>query len=229
MPGIGKTVLITGASGGLGSVVTRAFVEAGHRVAGISRERMEFRHPGFAAFPAEIDSRAGAEAAVSAVRERMGRIDALVHLIGAFAGGTPLTETSDAVLDRMLNANLWPFFHMARALLPAMQEQGHGTILAIGSRAAVEPQAGLSAYAASKAALVSLVQTVAQEGRAFGVSANAVLPGTMDTPANRAAMPTADPGAWVRPEQVAALLLHLVSNEASQISGAVIPIYGGQP
>ena len=103
-----------------------------------------------------------------------------------------------------------------------------GAVIVIGSGAAVRPQSGLSAYAASKAALVSIVTTIALEAREFGVTANAILPGTMDTPANRTAMPDSDPARWVHPSQVAAMIVHLLSERAAQVSGAVIPILGGE-
>jgi NAD(P)-dependent dehydrogenase (short-subunit alcohol dehydrogenase family) len=119
-------------------------------------------------------------------------------------------------------------FYMIRAVLPDMLAQGAGRILAIGSRAAVEPSPMVGAYSASKAALVSLVRTVALENKDRGITANIVLPGTMDTPANRTAMPKADPSKWVRPAQVAAMLVHLASDDASEISGAAIPILGGE-
>jgi len=113
-----------------------------------------------------------------------------------------------------------------RAVLRQMRAQGSGRILAIGSRAAVEPQAGVGVYAASKAALVALVRTVALENKEQGISANVILPGTMDTPANRTANPAADYSKWVPPGQVGALLVHLASGQASHVSGAVIPVYG---
>jgi NAD(P)-dependent dehydrogenase (short-subunit alcohol dehydrogenase family) len=127
----------------------------------------------------------------------------------------------------MLDVNLHAAFHVFRAVLPAMRAQGAGRILAIGSRTAIDPQPMVGAYSASKAALVSLVRTVALENKDRGISANVLLPGTMDTPANRAAMPGADPAKWVQPAQVASLLVHLASDQASQVSGAVIPILGG--
>ena len=127
----------------------------------------------------------------------------------------------------MIEVNLRAAFHMFRAVLPDMRTRGTGRILAIGSRTAVDPQPMVGAYSASKAALVSLVQTIALENKDRGISANVILPGTMDTPANRAAMPGADPAKWVQPSQVASLLVHLASDDASQISGAVIPILGG--
>jgi NAD(P)-dependent dehydrogenase (short-subunit alcohol dehydrogenase family) len=109
-----------------------------------------------------------------------------------------------------------------------MREQKSGRILAIGSRAAVEPSPMAGVYAASKAALVSLIKTVARENSDRGITANVVLPGTMDTPGNRTAMPAADFSKWVQPSQVAKLLVHLASAQASQMNGAVIPIYGGE-
>jgi NAD(P)-dependent dehydrogenase (short-subunit alcohol dehydrogenase family) len=109
-----------------------------------------------------------------------------------------------------------------------MRQQGGGRILAVASRQGVEPSAMVGAYSASKAALVSLVRTIALENKDRNISANSVLPGTMDTPANRAGDPNADRSQWVQPSQVAALLLHLASDAGAQITGAAIPIYGGQ-
>jgi NAD(P)-dependent dehydrogenase (short-subunit alcohol dehydrogenase family) len=152
----------------------------------------------------------------------------LVHLVGAFTGGQSVAETADAAFEQMLAANLKSAFNVFRAVLPGMRARGSGCILAIGSRTAVDPQPMLGAYSASKAALVSLVRTVALENKDRGISANVILPGTMDTPINRAAIPGADPAKWVRPAQVASLLVYLASDQATQISGAVIPILGGE-
>jgi NAD(P)-dependent dehydrogenase (short-subunit alcohol dehydrogenase family) len=223
-----KVVLITGAKGGLGTYVTQAFLDAGARVVGTSRSiaASDFPHPRFTAEPAEIGSTAHASDLVQRVLNKTGRIDALVHLVGGFSGGPSVADTDDETLSRMLNVNLDAFFFMARAVLPVMQKQGSGTVLAIGSRTANEPAAGLCAYSASKAALVSLVRTIAVEYKPHGITANAILPGTMDTPANRAAMPNADASEWVQPSQVAAMLVHLASDAASQVTGAVIPIFG---
>jgi len=229
MPLADKVVLITGANGGLGTAVTNAFLEAGACVAGVARkiQNSDFPHPNFTAFPAELGSADAARAMVAAVIARWERIDVLVHLVGAFAGGQFVAETDDATLEQMLEVNLRAAFHVFRAVLPGMRARNAGRILAIGSRTAVEPQPMVGVYSASKAALVSLVCTVALENKDSGISANVILPGTMDTPVNRAAMPDADPAKWVRPAQVASLLVHLASDQASQISGAVIPILGG--
>ena len=223
-----NVVLITGASGGLGRAVGRAFLDAGARVAGTAPkiEQSEFPDSTFLPMPAEISSSVQAKTLVDGVLTRCGRLDALVHLVGVFAGGKSVAETDDATLDRMLDVNFRTAFHMIQAVLPAMQAGRSGRILAIGSRTAMEPTAGLGAYSASKAALVSLIGTVARENKALGISANVILPGTMDTPANRSAMPGADPSHWVQPAQVAALLVHLVSDAAAQITGAVVPVYG---
>jgi len=229
MPLTNKVVLITGANGGLGGAVTNAFLEAGARVAGVARkiQDSDFPHPNFMAYSAELGSGDAASAMAAAVVARWKKIDVLVHLVGAFAGGKSVAETDQATFDQMLDVNLHAAFHVFRAVLPAMRAQGAGRILAIGSRTAIDPQPMVGAYSASKAALVSLVRTVALENKDRGISANVLLPGTMDTPANRAAMPGADPAKWVQPAQVASLLVHLASDQASQVSGAVIPILGG--
>lgn len=224
----GKVALVTGASGGLGAPVTRAFLEAGATVVGVSRsiQASDFPHPAFTAMPAELTSGEAARSIADAVIARFGRIDVLAHLVGGFAGGEPVAETTDATLERMLEMNFKSAFYTIRAVLPHMRRQGAGRILAIGTRAAVEPAARIGAYAASKAALVALIRTVAKENKDCAITANIVLPATMDTPGNRAADPKADFTRWVQPAEVAALLVHLASEAASQISGAVIPIYG---
>jgi NAD(P)-dependent dehydrogenase (short-subunit alcohol dehydrogenase family) len=226
----GRVILITGAKGGLGTFVTNSFLEAGARVFGVSRSiaDSDFPHPNFSAVAAELSDGERARQVVENVVGKAGRIDGLVHLVGAFAGGHSVAETDDATLDKMLDLNLRSAFHMIRAILPIMRAQGAGRIVGIGSKAAAEPAALAGVYGASKAALVSLIRTIARENVDRNVSANVVLPGTMDTPANRAAMPTADYSKWVHPGQVAKLLVHLASDQASQISGAVIPIYGGE-
>jgi NAD(P)-dependent dehydrogenase (short-subunit alcohol dehydrogenase family) len=226
----GRVVLITGAKGGLGAFVTSSFLDAGARVIGVSRSirDADFPREGFSAMPAEISSGENARRIVEAAIVEAGRIEGLVHLIGGFAGGRPVADTDDVTLDQMLDLNLRSALYVIRAVLPRMRDQGRGRIIAIGSKAAVEPAPMAGAYAASKAALVSLVRTVARENSDQGISANIVLPGTMDTPANRAADPQADFSKWVHPCQVAKLLVYLMSDQASQVNGAVIPVYGSE-
>ena len=223
-----KIALVTGANGGLGTYVTQALLDAGANVIGLSRkiQQTEFNHPAFTALSAEISTAAGAKSAVDSVLDRFGRIDVVVHTVGGFAGGLSIAETDDATFQRMLDLNLNGTFYLLRAALPAMRKTGNGRIVAIGSRAALEPGAGVGAYSASKAAMVSLIRTVALENKDVGIAANAILPGTMDTPANRKAMPNADFSKWVQPAAVAALIAWLVSDAGKDVNGAAIPIYG---
>jgi NAD(P)-dependent dehydrogenase (short-subunit alcohol dehydrogenase family) len=222
-----KVVIVTGANGGLGNSVTRAFLGSGARVAGVSRAiaDSEFPSPNFHAISADLNAETAIQIS-SEVENKWGRIDVLIHLVGAFAGGQSVAETTDETMDRMFDTNFRSAFYMVRAVLPRMRAQGGGRIVAIGSRPAIDPVATLGAYAASKAALVSLIRTVALENKDIGITANVVLPGTMDTPANRAAMPAADPAKWVQPANVATLLLYLASDQAAQVNGAAIPMYG---
>ena len=226
----GKIVLVTGANGGLGTFVTRALLDAGATVVGLSREiqQSEFNNPNFTALPAEISTAAGAKTAVDSLVSRFGKLDILAHTVGGFAGGQSIAETDDATFQRMFDVNLNSTFYLLRAAIPVMRKTGNGRIVAIGSRAALEPGAGVGAYSASKAAMVSLIRTVAQENKDVGITANVILPGTMDTPANRKVMPTADFSKWVRPAAVASLIAWLVSDAGKDVNGAVIPVYGSE-
>jgi NAD(P)-dependent dehydrogenase (short-subunit alcohol dehydrogenase family) len=226
----GKIALVTGANGGLGTYVTRALLDAGATVVGLSRkiEQSEFNSPNFTALPAEISTAAGAKAAVDNLRARFGRLDILVHTVGGFAGGQPITETDDATFQRMFDVNLYATFYLLRAAVAVMRKTGDGRIVAIGSRAALEPGAGVGAYSSSKAAMVSLIRTVAQENKDAGITANVILPGTMDTLANRKAMPNSDFSKWVRPAAVASLITWLVNDAGKDVNGAVIPVYGSE-
>ncbi len=219
----GRTIVITGAAGGLGSAVTQAFLQAGADVIGVSRQPPQ-TSPAAHLTWAEADLAAPGEA--ERVVRRADRVDALVHLVGGFAGGQQLAETDDATWNLMLQMNLMAAFRTLRAVLPGMLAAGRGRIVAIGSRTGMEPAAGLSAYGASKAALIHLIRTVALEISGRGVTANIVLPAVIDTAANRAANPGADYSRWVRPESIAHLVLWLASDESRDVNGAAIPIYG---
>ena len=225
----GKVAIVTGAKGGLGTSVTEAFLAAGATVVGVSRSIRsgDFEHPQFHALPAELSSGDAARKVAAEVAAKFGRIDALVQVMGGFAGGKSVAETDDATLEKMLDLNFRSAFYMARAVLPQMREQGGGRILVVASRQAVEPAPTVGAYSASKAAVVSLVRTIALENKDRGITANTVLPGTMDTPGNRSWKAEGDAG-WVQPSQVAAMLVHLASDDGAQVTGAAIPIYGGQ-
>jgi NAD(P)-dependent dehydrogenase (short-subunit alcohol dehydrogenase family) len=224
----GKTALVTGASGGLGTHVTRALLEAGAKVAGLAPHirQSDFDHPSFLALPAQISNAESARAVVDTAVARLGKLDILAHLVGGFAGGKRLDETDDATWQRMFDLNLTSAFYALRAVIPHMRRAKAGRIIAIGSRAAVDPGPTIAAYNASKAALVSLIRTVALENKDAGITANVILPGTMDTPANRQPDPHADFSTWVQPATIANLIVWLASDQAKDVTGAVIPVYG---
>lgn len=223
----GQVVLVTGASGGLGPAIVDAFLAAGATVAGVARS-IAPRDDGerFLAVPADLTTREGAQRAVEETLRKTRGIDALVHAMGGFAGGQPVESTDDAAWESMISINLRSAFLITRAVLPQMIQAGYGRIVAVGSRTGVEPAAGLSAYGVSKAGLNALVRTIALETRDKGITANVVLPSTIDTPSNRKAMPKADFSRWVAPEKIAQQILWLCSEAASDTSGALIPIYG---
>jgi NAD(P)-dependent dehydrogenase (short-subunit alcohol dehydrogenase family) len=224
----GKVVLVTGANGGLGTSVTRAFLDAGATVIGSSRkiEQSEFSSPDFTAVSADISSAQGANLLIDQVVKKFGRLDVLAHTVGGFAGGQSVADTDDKTFRQMFDMNLNATFYLLRAAIPALRKSGSGRIIAIGSRAALEPGAGVGAYSASKAAMVSLIRTVAAENHDAGMTANVILPGTMDTPANRKAMPDADFSKWVKPVTVASLMVWLAGAAGKDVNGAVIPVYG---
>jgi NAD(P)-dependent dehydrogenase (short-subunit alcohol dehydrogenase family) len=223
-----KIALVTGAHGGLGTHITQALLDAGATVVGLSKSinQKAFASTAFVAVPAEISNPDAAKNAVDDTVARFGRIDILAHTVGGFAGGKTVSETDDATFRLMLDLNLHTTFNMLRAVIPHMRKAGSGAIIAIGSRAAEDPGPKVGAYSASKAAMVSLVRTVARENKDLAITANAVLPGTIDTPSNRKYMPNADISKWVQPASIASLIVWLASEAGKDVNGAVIPVYG---
>jgi NAD(P)-dependent dehydrogenase (short-subunit alcohol dehydrogenase family) len=217
-------ILITGANGGLGKAVVEAFLATGATVYGADRAWKNQPHSNPKFHPVEADLMQAAEC--DRVAKLASPVDGLVHLVGGFGGGHPVAETPDETWEQMLGLNLRSAYSMFRAVLPEMVKAGKGRIAAVGARAALEPMANFAAYSVSKAAVVALVKTVALEVKGSGVTANLILPSVIDTPANRAAMPSADASKWVTPESIANLLVWLVSDAARDVNGAAIPIYG---
>ena len=224
----GKVVLITGAKGGLGSSVTQSFLGAGATVVGTSRSisRDDFPHVNFAALPVDFTKSAAVSAAVESIVVRFGKLDVLVHVLGGFAGGKTVADTDDATWEQMQDLNLTSTFYVLRAAIPHLRKSGNGRIVAIGSLTATEPHSGLAAYVTFKGALAMLVRSVALENKDAGLTANVILPGTMDTPANRKSMPAADFSKWLQPQEVANLALWLAGKNAGHVSAAAIPIDG---
>jgi NAD(P)-dependent dehydrogenase (short-subunit alcohol dehydrogenase family) len=223
----GKIALVTGADGGLGTQVTRALLNSGATVIGVSRSAQPNSDtPSLVVLAADLSSAEKAKSTVDGIATRFGRIDILAHLVGGFVGGKAIAETDDATFQRMFDLSLNSAFYVLRAVIPHMRRAGNGLIVAIGSRAAEDPGPTVGAYSASKAALVSLIRTVALENKDLAITANIILPGTMDTPGNRQAMPGADTSKWVQPASVASLIVWLASEAGKDVNGAAIPVYG---
>jgi 3-oxoacyl-[acyl-carrier protein] reductase len=225
-----RVVFVTGANGGLGSSVTRAFLKQGARVIGGSLRitAADFPQPNFEAMAIDFNKLDEIKRGVAKIVERYGRLDVLVHVLGGFAGGPSVVETTDAMWEQMQNINLTSAFHVFRECIPHLRKSKAGRLIAIGSLTAAQPHANLGAYVTFKAALAMLVQTVALENADAGVTANVILPGTMDTPANRKSMPDADFSKWAKTDDVADLILSLADEQANHLTGLAIPIEGGR-
>lgn len=230
-----KVVVITGASGNLGSALARAFSRAGANLALIDRHvevlaqqilDLVDRPDRLLIRSADLTQADEVETAVHAIVDHFGRIDVLAHTVGGFRAGTPLHETPLATLDFMLSLNAKTVFITNQAVIPHMLRQGAGKIINLAARAGLQGQQNLAAYSASKAAVIRLTESAAAELKQSGINVNCVLPGTIDTPQNREAMPDADFSRWVKPESLADVILFLASDAARDIHGAAVPVYG---
>ncbi|HVQ54765.1 MAG TPA: SDR family NAD(P)-dependent oxidoreductase [Thermoanaerobaculia bacterium] len=230
-----RLILVAGGTGGLGRAVALTFLVEGARVAVTYRAAAELEALTRAAgedavrisgHPTDVTNHEAVGTLVDELVARHGRLDALVNTVGAYAGGAKLWEMDAETLDRMLLANLRSGYVLARAAVPVMLKQGHGAIVNVASRAALVHGPGESAYAASKAAAVALIDSLAADLKGTGVRANSILPGIIDTEANRRAMPKADFSKWPKPEEIARVVLFLCGDDAKLIHGAAIPVYG---
>lgn len=231
-----STVLVPGGAGNLGRAVTRAFLERGARVVvpfyktdapGALDELSEEFGDRLNSFALDLTTERGAEQAIVQAMEWGGRLDAVTHLVGGYTGGMNLAETPLEVWDRMMDLNLKSAWLVTRFAVPAMIEGGGGSLVYVSSRAALEGRAGRGAYSISKGAILTLVETIAEEYAPQGIRANAVLPGLIDTPANREAMPDAAHARWPSPADVARVIVFLASNDANVVNGGAVPVYGG--
>jgi NAD(P)-dependent dehydrogenase (short-subunit alcohol dehydrogenase family) len=229
-----SVVLVAGGTGALGRAVSQAFFEEGGTVIVTYRSQQEFDALRAAA-PADgrleghrvdVADETAVQALIDGVVARHGRLDALVNTVGGYAGGARLWEVDASTLDRMMALNLRSGYVLARAAVPAMLKRGAGVIVNIASKAAVEHAGGAAAYAASKAAALALMDSLAAELAGTGVRANTVLPSIIDSAANRAAMPAADFAKWPKADEIARVILFLCSTDANVIHGAAIPVYG---
>jgi NAD(P)-dependent dehydrogenase (short-subunit alcohol dehydrogenase family) len=226
-----RTVVVTGGAGALGRALVQAFLAAGDRVVVpwiVERERDEVSQlwstgleEGRALLvEADVTDEAGAAALARSAPE----VEVLVNAVGGFGGGTQLADTPLELFDRMYRINVRSAVATTRALLPAMVKRRRGAIINVASQAAIDAPGGLSAYSASKAALIALTRTLQNELADAGVRVNAVVPTTIDTPANREAMPGADPSQWTPPERIAEVVLWLASDAGATVRGGLIPV-----
>lgn len=223
----GKRLIVTGGFGALGSEVARSAALAGARVVAIDRQKAEQapRIDGvFGIGEVDLSRPEEAERAVAAGVEWLGGLDGLVNVVGAFRW-EPLESGSVETWDFLYNVNLRTAVVTTKAALPRLQHEG-GRIVNISAATALRAGAGIGAYAASKAGVIKLTEALAEELKERGVTVNAVLPSIIDTPANRAEMKDADTTRWVRPGDLAAVILFLLSDAAVAVTGAAIPVVG---
>lgn len=232
-----RVALVTGATGNLGTAVVRRLLAQGVRVVVAFRDERKFKGlsdslggliSALTGIKADVTDEKSVQNLVGEAIRTEGRIDILLNLAGGYKGGTDIAQTSEDDWNFLMNLNLKSGFICAKTVLPHMMKENYGRIVSVAARPAVEKRgrAKSGAYAVSKAGVVVLTETIAEETKKFNITANCILPSTIDTPENRRGFPTADFTKWVRPENVAAVILFLVSEEASITSGAAIPVYG---
>jgi NAD(P)-dependent dehydrogenase (short-subunit alcohol dehydrogenase family) len=238
-----QVVLVAGGTGGLGRAITTGFLAAGARTIATYFIPAEYdsllrqlndQQPGnahldqskFEGHQLDVTDEAAVTQLANRIVANYGRLDALVNTVGGYFGGTKLWEMETKDWERMFALNLRAGFVLSRVAVRAMLKQGHGAIVNIASKAAVDHAAGASAYAASKAAAVAMIDCLAADLKGTGVRANSILPSIIDTGANRKAMPGANFAKWPKPEEIARVILWLCGDEAKLVQGASVPVYG---
>jgi NAD(P)-dependent dehydrogenase (short-subunit alcohol dehydrogenase family) len=231
-----KIVLVTGGTGGLGREVSMAFLEAGATVAVTYRSAEEFAAVAAAARKigaaspqgtnVDVTDEQAVERFIAEIVVKHGRLDILVNAVGGYAGGTSLWEADTRTYEKMLKLNLQAGYVLARSVVPQMIKQNRGWIVNIASKAVFDHAAGGALYAASKAAALALMDSLAADVKPYNINVNSILPSIIDTAANREAMPGADFSKWPKPQEIARVILFLCSEESRVIHGAAIPVYG---
>lgn len=226
-----RTVIVSGGTGALGSRVVAAFLASGDRVVvpwivKAERDVAESEHA--QSLEAEslllVEANVADESGAAEVVRRAGPVDVLVNGVGGFAGGAPVHESELALWDDMYRINVRTAVAMCRAAIPVMVGRGSGSIALVASQAALDRPAGLGAYSAAKASVMVLTETLQKELAASGVRVNAVVPTTIDTPANRAAMPDADFASWTTPDRIAEVIVWLASDAGATVRGGLVPV-----
>ena len=232
----GKMAIVSGGAGALGGAVVKALLEAGAAVVvpyqfegDLEKLRERIGPPPSGKLAGALldltDERAVARYYGEVARPG-GGLDILVNLAGGFGGGQPVHETAWSLWQQQLDLNLKTTVLSCAAAVPLLLSRGGGAIVNVGTRTATQPAAHLAAYAASKRAVLQLTEALAAELREHNVTANAILPSVIDTPSNRRSNPQDDPSRWVKPDEIARVVLFLVGPDARVISGAAIPVYG---
>jgi NAD(P)-dependent dehydrogenase (short-subunit alcohol dehydrogenase family) len=228
----GRTALVTGASGALGGVLCRRLLDAGAAIAALDREPerllARFADAGarFSAHAADLADLEAVEDAFAAALARHGAVDHVFNLAGGFAADGVVEATPFETWRRLMDSNFHSTLFVCRAAVPELARRGGGTIVNVGSRASLAGDAGVAAYSVAKTAVLRLTESLAAEGKRRGVRVNCVLPGTIDTPANRAAMPEADRSAWVEADALVDVLLFLSSPAARALQGVAVRLLG---
>ncbi|MGB6546359.1 MAG: SDR family NAD(P)-dependent oxidoreductase [Candidatus Acidiferrales bacterium] len=236
MPFDDKVALVAGGTGALGREVAMALLEAGARVAVTYRRADEFQAfvaaaertgaPAPEGASVDVTDVTAVETYVAELAARHGRLDILVNAVGGYGGGKNVWEAGADDYDRMMALNFKAGFALVHAIVPVMIRQNRGWIVNVASKAAYGHSAGAALYAASKAAALVLMESLAEEVKAYNINVNSIVPSIFDTAANRQAMPKADYSKWPKPEQIARVVLFLCSEDARLIHGAAIPVYG---
>jgi|ERR1700722_1530241 NAD(P)-dependent dehydrogenase (short-subunit alcohol dehydrogenase family) len=230
-----KIVLVAGGTGGLGRAVSLAFLDTGAKVVVTFRDPKELdalRHEAGGTAESlrgervDVTDETAVRQFVDKLLKEHGRVDVLVNAVGGYAGGVNLWEIETKVLDQMFALNVRSGYALARAVIPVMLKQESGVVVNVASKAAVDHAAGAAAYAASKAAAVAMMDSLAAEVKGSGVRVNSILPSIIDTEQNRKAMPNVDFSKWPKPEEIARVILFLCSDDAKLINGASVPVYG---
>ena len=231
---LGKVAVITGAAGNLGHTVATALHDAGAKLAlvDINEENLRRIYEQSLAqhdalmIPVDLTDEQSVQEMAAEVNRKLGSIDILTNIAGGFDMGPLVHETPVEDWNRMLDINATSMFLSSRACVPYMLKRGFGRIVSVSARAALHGKARMGPYVVSKAAIIRLTETMAEEHKNDNITVNCILPGTIDTPQNRDAMPDADHDTWVSTVELANVILFLASNEARAVNGAAIPVYG---
>jgi NAD(P)-dependent dehydrogenase (short-subunit alcohol dehydrogenase family) len=227
--------LVAGGTGGLGRAVSLALLEHDYQVVVTYRRQEEWDALQSAAGAnlsrlegtrLDVTDEAAVTGLISNLVGKRGRLDVLINTVGGYAGGVRLWELDAKVFEQMLALNLRSGFVLCRAVVPVMLKQGYGSIINVASKAAFDHAAGAAAYAASKAAAIAMMDSLAADLKGTGVRVNSIVPSVIDTEANRKAMPKADFAKWPKPEDIARVILFLCGDDAKVVHGASIPVYG---